>query len=198
MPSSCPAAHAASTAFTWSCAMSKHSPSLLASTLIRPTPSAHDRLTSPTARSRSRGNSRSARATRVVKPTSPVSIDRAGGGSVCPEIAASAAATTCTGVLPSDSLESPSRIFCAVGVKYGSSSLSTSFISREACSADAVMTSPPVGGVITLKFTPVSRAINFTRYCSRGVYIAMALPVLFARPVRPHRCTKLSVSCGSS
>mmetsp|Transcript_4327 Transcript_4327/g.18410 ORF Transcript_4327/g.18410 Transcript_4327/m.18410 type:complete len:201 (-) Transcript_4327:1613-2215(-) len=198
IPSSAPSSAAASRGLTCSCAMSKHRPSLSSSTRMRPTPSAAARLTLLIARSKSRGSRRSARATSVVSPTSPVSMERGGGGSVWPEMAASAAATTSTGERASASESRLARIFSAVGVKYGSRSSSTSAISWLACSAEAVITSAPVGGLISRNVTPVSRTMVFTRYCSRGVYIAMALPCLLARPVRPQRCTKDSVSCGSS
>ena len=63
----------------------------------------------------------SPRAIIVVSPTSPVSIDLGAGGSLCPEMAARAAATTCAGDLagasPSDPSSAAARIFSAVGVK---------------------------------------------------------------------------------
>ena len=54
----------------------------------------------------------------VVWPMSPVSIERGGGGSVCPERAASAAARTSLSDLPSaPPFLTAARIFSAVGVK---------------------------------------------------------------------------------
>ena len=184
---------------TCSCCMSKHRPELSARMRMRPTPSAAERDTSDIARRRSRGRIMFPLATMVTCPTSPVSMDLGGGGSVCPESAASAAARTSLSVRPSSPpFLTASRIFSAVGVKYGRSSSSTNPSSMDACSAEEVMTSAPVGGVMTLKLTPVSRVMVRILDFSLGVYMAIAEPFLLARPVRPHLCTKDSVSCGSS
>ena len=140
--------------------MSKHSPLLSAKMRMRPTPSAAARFTIESARSKSRGRSMCPFATIVVRPTSDVSNERGGGGSVCPDSAASAAASVSASDRPfPPAALTYSRIASAVGVKYGRSSSSTSDISCFACTADDVITSAGVGALIDLNVTPVSRTI---------------------------------------
>ena len=117
------------------------------------------------------------------------------GGSVCPETAASAAATTSTGLRPA--------LDVGEDLLRGGGEVGEELILHEVhldgrLLGGAVITCSPVGGLMDLNFTPVSRMMFRRRYFSRGVNIAMAEPCLFARPVRPQRCTNDSLSLGSS
>mmetsp|Transcript_7565 Transcript_7565/g.26636 ORF Transcript_7565/g.26636 Transcript_7565/m.26636 type:complete len:418 (-) Transcript_7565:568-1821(-) len=127
----------------------------------------------------------------AVLPSMPDSGDLF-GSSMIPVMAASAAATALTG-------SRPCRKSAAAGSKSGSrTSSDTSVTFSTARATDAATTCSGVGGSTNVNFVPVSLAMRFSLQRSRSLITEMAVPFFPARPVRPERCTKVSLFFGSS
>mmetsp|Transcript_45460 Transcript_45460/g.144608 ORF Transcript_45460/g.144608 Transcript_45460/m.144608 type:complete len:263 (-) Transcript_45460:388-1176(-) len=130
--------------------------------------------------------------TRMVwKPSSKLSMERLAGGWRKPDMAARAEARAASAPIESMSV-------LAAGLKNLRRSGCTPLRLFTAWSAEAFITSVGGGGDTSSKFADVSRAMLRRVKRSRGPYIAMAMPVLLARPVRPERWRKVSESLGIS